>query len=77
MKKHVLLLADIFKKFIFSSLKNYNLDPYHYFSAPALSWDALLKMTKVDIEKVNNADMHLVIEKGMRGGISYVAKRYS
>ena len=44
LKKDVLLLADVFEKFICTSLK-YNLDPCHYFSAPGLSWDAMLKMT--------------------------------
>ena len=37
----VLLLADIFEKFIKSWL-DYGLDPYHYFSSPGLSWDAML-----------------------------------
>ena len=69
LKKDVLLLADIFGKFISTSLKNYNLDPCHYFSAPGLSLDAMLKMTKVELEKISNADMHPFIEKGMRGGI--------
>ena len=77
MKKDVLLLADIFEKFICTSLENYNLDPCHYFSASGLSWDAMLKMKKVELEKISNVDIHLFIEKGMRGGISYAAKRYS
>ena len=77
LKKDVLLLADVFEKFISTSLKYYNLDPCHYFSAPGLSWDAMLKMTKVELEKISDADMHLFIEKGMRGGISYINKRYS
>ena len=34
----------------------------------------MLKMTKVELEKIDNADMHLFIEKGMRGGISYINK---
>ena len=34
-------------------------------------------MTKVELEKISDADMHLFIEKGMRGGISYINKRYS
>ena len=76
LKKDVLLLADVFEKFICTSLK-YKLDPCHYFSAPGLSWDAMLKMTKIELEKINYADMHLFIEKGMRGGISYINKRYS
>ena len=77
LKKDVLLLADVFEKFISTSLKNYNLDPCHYFSAPWLSWDAMLKMTKVELEKISDADIHLFIEKGMREGIGYASKRYS
>ena len=34
-------------------------------------------MTKVELEKISNADMHLYIEKGMRGGNSYIKKRQS
>ena len=67
----------MFEKFISTSLKYYNLDPCHYFSLPGLSWDAMLKMTKVELEKISDADIHLFIEKGMRGGISYASKRYS
>ena len=37
----------------------------------------MLKMTKVELEKISDDDMHLFIEKGMRGGISYINKRYS
>ena len=51
MKKDTLLLADSFEKFISVCLKYYGLDPFHYFSAPELSWDAMLKMTKVELEK--------------------------
>ena len=43
LKKDVLLLADVSEKFISPSLKYYNLDPCHYYSAPGLSWDAMLK----------------------------------
>ena len=37
----------------------------------------MLKMTKVELEKISNLDRHLFIVKGMRGGISYASKRYS
>ena len=76
-KKDVLLLADVFKKFIGTCLKFYVLDSCQLFSSPGLSWDAMLKMTGVKLEKILDIDMHLFIEKGMRGGISYIAKRYA
>ena len=76
LKKDVLLLADVFEKFIDTCLK-YELDPCHYFSAPGLSWDAMLKMTDVKLEKISDIDIYLFIEKGSRGEISYIAKRYA
>ena len=44
LKTDVLLLCDVFEKFIKISLENYCLDPNHYFSSPGLSWDAMVKM---------------------------------
>ena len=41
LKKDVLLLADVFEKFIEMCLKFYGLDTCHYFSCPGLSWDAI------------------------------------
>ena len=48
LKCEVLSLADVFEKFRNNSLKNYGLYPSHYLRAPGLSWDAMLKMTKVE-----------------------------
>ena len=45
----VLLLADVFEKIRNNSLKNYRLCPNHYLSAPGLSWEAMLKMTKNEL----------------------------
>ena len=77
LKKDVLLLADVFETFINTCLKYYKLDLCHYFSAPGLSWDAMLKMAGVKLGKISDIDQYLFIEKGTRGGISYVAKRYA
>ena len=49
LKKDVLLLADVFEKFIDTSFEFYRLHPCHYFSSPGLSWDAMLKMTGVKL----------------------------
>ena len=77
LKRGVLLLADVFEKFIDTCLKYYELYPCHYFSSPGLSWDAILKMTDVKLEKISHIDKYSFIEKGSRGGISYISKRYA
>ena len=74
LKINVLLLADVSKNFINTCLDYYKLDPSHYFSSPGLSWDEMLRMTRTKLELVNNIDMHLFIEKGIRGGISLLVK---
>ena len=33
-------------------------------------------MTRVKLEKIGNIDVHLFLEKGMSGGVSYISKRY-
>ena len=48
LKCDVLLLAYVFEKFRNNSLNNYGLSPSHYLNAPALSWDVMLNMTKVE-----------------------------
>ena len=58
-------------------MKYYDLDPCHYFSAPGLSWDVMLKMTGVTLGKVSDSDKHIFFQQGMRGGVSYINKRYS
>ena len=76
LKKDVLLLADVFEKFIDLCLEFYKLDPCHYFSSPRLSQNVMLKMTGVKLEKISEIDMYLFIEQGLRGGISDIAIRY-
>ena len=76
-KSDVLLLADVFETFINVCLKKYGLDPSHYLTAPSLSMDAMLKMTEIELELLTDVDMHLFLEKGIRGGISTVTGRYS
>ena len=73
----VVLLADVFENFRKVCQGKYGLDPAHYYSAPGLSWDALLKKTGVELELLTDLDMHLFVERGMRGGISMVGKRYA
>ena len=76
LKSDILLLADVFENFRKTCLQYYKLDPCHYFTSPGLSWDAMLKMTDIKLELMTDIDMFQFIEKGLRGGISYIANRY-
>ena len=55
LKTDVLLLGDISEKFIDTYLKFYKLDPFHYFSSPGLIWDAMLKITRIQLKKLTLA----------------------
>ena len=76
LESDILLLADVFDNFRRTCLEFYKLDPCHYFTSPGLSWDAMLKMTDIKLELMVDIDMFQFIEKGMRGGISYIVNRY-
>ena len=71
------LLADIFKNFRQSCLKNYELDPAHFVSLPGLAWQAWLKKTNVELELLADCDMVLMVEEGIRGGICHAVQRYA
>ena len=79
LKTDVLLLSEkIIKHFLdyyglglMDKIRIMDLDYY------GLSWDAMLQVTDIQLELISDIGMHLFIEKGMRGGISYIAKRRS
>ena len=75
LKYDILLLADVFEKFRNNSLKNYGLCSSHYLSASALSWDAILNVTKVELELILNPEIYKFFEKSTRD--SYISNRYS
>ena len=76
LKSDVLLLADVFENFRATCLKHYNLDPAHYYTSPGLAWDACLKETGQELQLLHDYDMLMMSEKGIRGGLSHISKRY-
>ena len=76
-------------------LKNYKLDPAHFYTAPGLAWQALIKTAaeycehekkrkdcelcpdEFRLELLTDIDLLLMVEKGIRGGITQAVKRYA
>ena len=73
----VLLLVDSFEYFTNICMNHYGLAPACYFSAPGLAGDAALKITKVQHALLNDPDMLLMIESGIRGGIATISHRHA
>ena len=76
LKSDVLLLSDVFENFRDVCLDNYRLDPIFYYTAPGLAWDACLKIAKVRLELLHDYEMLMMVEKGIRGGVSMISTRY-
>ena len=73
----VLLLACVFERHRAICREYYGLDAAHYVTTPSLTFDAMLKMTGVEIELLTDLDMYLMIESGVRGGVSTICNKYS
>ncbi|XP_060554029.1 uncharacterized protein LOC132715073 [Ruditapes philippinarum] len=76
LKTDVLLLTDVFESFREVCLTQYELDPCHFYTSPGLSWSALLKKTEVQLELLTDIDKILMVEAGIRGGLSQISNRY-
>ena len=73
----VLLLADVFERFRHTMMKKHGLDCLHFPSLPSMTLQMALKITEIDLDLITDADMYLMIESGIRGGLSYVSQRHA
>ena len=72
-----LLLADVFENFRNIYLKICKLSPAKFLSAPGLASQVGLRKTKVKLNLLTDANMLLMVEKGVRGGICYSIYQYA
>ena len=69
-KADVILLADIFEKFIKVSISEFGINPLYHISLPGTTWSNGLKYTKIELELIKNVDLFQMFESGIKGGIS-------
>ncbi|KAK3106169.1 hypothetical protein FSP39_014172 [Pinctada imbricata] len=77
LKCDVLLLADVFERFRTLTIENFDLDPAQFYTLAGLCWSACLKMTGVRLELITDAEQFQMIEKGTRGGVAMITRRYT
>lgn len=75
-KLDVTLLCDIMEEFRKTCLAAYGLDPLHCYTSPGLAWQAMLKETKCKLQLLTDVDMILMVESGIRGGLTQCVTKY-
>ena len=76
-KSDVILLTDVFEKFVKVSTKEYGINPLYCVSLPGYTYQCALKYTDIKLQTLQDKDLILLIENNIRGGISSVmADRY-
>ena len=68
LKTDVLLLTDVFENFRDMCLSFYGLDPVYYYTLPNFAFDAMLKLTGIEIDLVYNQEMYEMLEAGLCEG---------
>ncbi|XP_022179328.1 uncharacterized protein LOC111039957 [Myzus persicae] len=76
-KVDVMLLCDVFENFRDLCINTYGLDPNYYYTAPGMSFDCMLRHTEVELELLCDYDQILMIEAGIRGGLTQVSMQYA
>ena len=71
-KSDVILLADVFEKFVKVSTEEYKINPLYCVSLPGYTYQCALKYTNIKLQTLQDKDLILLIENNIRGGISSV-----
>ena len=72
LKSDVILLADVFEKFVKISTEEYGINPVYCVSLPGFTYQRALKYTDSKLQTLQDKDLILLIENNIRGGISSV-----
>ena len=77
LKTDVCHLSDVFQKFSNFAYETYGLDCRYSYTLPGFSWQAMLKMTKIELDLISDQDMYLFLMDSIKGGTTQVNKKYS
>ena len=77
LRTDVILPVNVFEAFRNTCLEHYFLDPAHFYTSPGLAWKACLRKTRVRLELLADPDMLLMLERGIRGGITQAVHCYA
>ena len=77
LKLDVCLLADVFENYRRKVYDTSNLEAAKFVTANQLGYSMFLKQSKVELDCLDNMEMIEFVEKSIRGGISFVNKRFA
>ena len=70
-----LLLAEIMMVYRKVIQDNFQMDINHFLGIPGLSFNLMLKISKVKLELISDPEMSDFFRKSIRGGMSFIATR--
>ena len=77
LKSDLILLADVFEKFIKISFEEYGIVPLYCVSLPGYTWQCGLRYTDSKIQTLQDKDLILTLGNNIRRGIcSVMGDRY-
>ena len=72
-----MLLAGLVEAYRSTTESHFKLDPLHYVSSASLSMDAMLRVTRIKLQKLPSTDMYLFVSQSIRGGLCGTATRHA
>ena len=72
-----MLLTGMVEAYRITTLAHFKLDPMYYVSSASMSMDAMLRVTKVKLDRLPTTDMYLFVTKSIRGGLCGTSTRYA
>ena len=65
-KSDVILLADVFEKFVKVSFEEYKINPLYCVSLPGYTYQCALKYTNIKLQTLQDKDLILLLENNIR-----------